>query len=203
MAAQVGQQGRVVATDINPRFLGQIELSNLEVRQHNIRSDPLEPAEYDLVHCRAVLMHLPEPQLAVRRMAAALRIGGWLLIEEADYSSIRAIDAKHPRAESFNQKTQEIFGRVTQSSAMNLFFGSGVRALVEAAGLTEVDNEGVSQITRGGELDARRICIGLPALAERGLASQAECAELQELYNDPSLSYIAPTAFAAWGMRAT
>src|SRR5260370_20544680 len=78
LAEQVGPQGRVVATDINPRFLNEIELPNVEVRQHDIRTDPLEPDTYDLAHCRALLMHLPEPHLAVRHMVAALRIGGWL-----------------------------------------------------------------------------------------------------------------------------
>src|SRR5262249_18215149 len=62
LAEQVGPQGRVVATDINPRFLTEIELANVEVRRHDIRTDPLEPGTYDLAHCRLVLTHMPEPQ---------------------------------------------------------------------------------------------------------------------------------------------
>src|SRR5215510_11104044 len=57
LAEQVGSQGRVVATDLNPRFLTEIELANVEVRQHDIRTDPLEPGRYDLAHCRLVLTH--------------------------------------------------------------------------------------------------------------------------------------------------
>src|SRR5712691_3400875 len=72
LAEQVGPQGRVVATDINPRFLTEIELPNVEVRQHDIRTDPLEPGAYDLAHCRAVLAHMPEPQRVVRRMVEAV-----------------------------------------------------------------------------------------------------------------------------------
>jgi len=79
LAAHVGPQGRVVATDLNPRFLTEIGLPNVEVRQHDIRTDPLEPGLYELVHCRAVLIHMPDPQLVVGRMVEALRIGGWLL----------------------------------------------------------------------------------------------------------------------------
>jgi ubiquinone/menaquinone biosynthesis C-methylase UbiE len=81
LAAQVGPQGRVVATDINPRFL-QLELPNVEVRQHDIRTEPLESDSYDLAHCRGLLMNLTEPEVAVRRMMAALRSGGWLMVEE-------------------------------------------------------------------------------------------------------------------------
>ena len=82
LAEQVGPQGRVVATDINPRFLTAMQLPNVEVRQHDIRTDPLEPSLYDLAHCRAVLIHMPDPQLGSGGMVEALRIGGWLLIEE-------------------------------------------------------------------------------------------------------------------------
>lgn len=76
LAEQVGPQGLVVATDINPRFLTEIKLPNVEVRQHDIRTDPLEADLYNLAHCRAVLAHMPEPQLVVQRMVAALRMGG-------------------------------------------------------------------------------------------------------------------------------
>ena len=38
--------------------------------------DPLQPAAYDLVHCRALLLHLADPQQALRNMAAAARPGG-------------------------------------------------------------------------------------------------------------------------------
>src|SRR5262245_53047860 len=134
LAEQVGTQGRVVATDINPRFLTETELPTVEVRQHDIRTDPLEAGMYDLAHCRAVLMHMPDPQLVVQRMVEALRSGGWLLIEEPDYSSLRAVDATHPRAESFNRQYREIGDRVTRAMLFNPYLGCRVRSLLEHAG---------------------------------------------------------------------
>jgi chemotaxis methyl-accepting protein methylase len=71
----------VVATDIDPRFLDRIRSTNLETRKHDILRDDLEVGHYDLVHCRKLLQHLPEPEKALKRMADALRRGGWLLIE--------------------------------------------------------------------------------------------------------------------------
>jgi SAM-dependent methyltransferase len=199
LAAQVGPQGRVVATDINPRFLAEIELPNVDVRQHDIRTAPLEPDTYDLAHCRGVLTHLPEPLLAVRRMVAALRIDGWLLVEEGDFSSLRAVDDKHPLAKSFNRRIRETYERV----APNPYFGCWVRDLLEEAGLTDIDNEGVARIARGGELDARMQSMGFQALMERGLLSQTECTELQNALSDPRFSYVTFTGFAAWGKRGT
>src|SRR5262249_12985672 len=73
LAELVGPQGAIVATDINPRFLTELHLPNVEVRRHDIHTDPLEAGRYDLAHCRAVLSHLPDPPRALRRIVAAVR----------------------------------------------------------------------------------------------------------------------------------
>jgi len=203
LAEQVGPQGRVVATDLNLRFLTEIELPNVEVRQHDICTDPLEPSTYDLAHCRAVLMHLPEPHLAVRRMVAAVRSGGWLLVEEPDVSSLRAVDATHPLAKLFDRLHREIPDRVVQAKLVNPYVGCRVRSLLEEAGLTEIGNEGRTLIARGGEPGARQQCMTFQALMERGLLSQTEYTALQSAFLDPSFSYTTPTVFAAWGKRAS
>ena len=61
------------------RFLGNLVEPNVEVRRRDITGDDVEPACYDLVHSRLLLMHLSDPAGALRRMAAALRPGGWLV----------------------------------------------------------------------------------------------------------------------------
>src|SRR5262249_31780484 len=78
--------GHVVATDIDPRFLARPELAGVEVRRHDILRDLLETRHYDLIHCRALLMHLREPERALARMVAALRPGG---------SSLRKVIWRH------------------------------------------------------------------------------------------------------------
>jgi SAM-dependent methyltransferase len=182
-------------------FLTEIALPNLELRQHDIRTDPLEPGTYDLAHCRALLTHFPDPLPAVKRMVEGLRIGGWLLVEEPDASSLRAVDAEHPQAEFFSRKVREVFERVSHWSGTNVFFGCRVRSLLEEAGLTDIGNEGRVLIARGGELDARRQGIDFQTLTQLGVMSQAEYTDLQKLYNGPSFSYVTLTAFAAWGKR--
>src|SRR5215813_1760542 len=115
LAARVGPQGRVVATDINPRLLTARQWPTVEVRRHDIRTDPLEASRYDLVHCRAVLSHLPDPPRALRQMVAAVRMGGWVVIEDADFSSLRAVEATHPRAASHNRHLRALLDRLTQA----------------------------------------------------------------------------------------
>jgi ubiquinone/menaquinone biosynthesis C-methylase UbiE len=203
LAEQVGPQGRVVATDINPRFLTELQLPNVEVRQHDIRTDPLEPGTYDLAHCRAVLAHMPDPQRVVGRMVEALRSGGWLVIEESDLSSMRAVDASHPLAESFERQNREILDRIAQAKLYNPYVGRRVRSLLEDAGLTAIENEGVSGIVWGGEEEARLSCMTRQAFVERGILSPAEYTEVQVPLLDPSFSFITRTKFAAWGKRTS
>jgi ubiquinone/menaquinone biosynthesis C-methylase UbiE len=203
LAKQVGPQGRVVATDINPRFLTARQWPNVEVRQHDIRTDPLEAGRYDLVHCRAVLSHLPDPPRTLRRMVAAVRMGGWVVIEDADFSSLRAVEVTHPLAASHDRHLRELLDRLTQAKLSDPYLGSRVRGLLEDAGVTEIDNEGVSRIARGGETEARMLGMTLQALVERGILSAAAYSDLQQALRDPRFSFITLTTFAAWGKRAS
>jgi SAM-dependent methyltransferase len=76
LAAQVGSSGQVVATDTNPRFLAGAHRTGVEVRRHDILTDPLEPGHYDLVHCRALLLHLAAPLPSGIRMCHRPCVGG-------------------------------------------------------------------------------------------------------------------------------
>src|SRR5438552_3811177 len=49
LCKRVGQQGRVLATDIDPRFLGMLSYPNLQVQRHDISTDDLPQSEFDLV----------------------------------------------------------------------------------------------------------------------------------------------------------
>ncbi len=75
LCRRVGPAGRVVATDINTRFLEALDFRNLEVRVHNIVADDLEQGAFDLVHARTVLMHLRQRPTALERMVSALKPG--------------------------------------------------------------------------------------------------------------------------------
>jgi ubiquinone/menaquinone biosynthesis C-methylase UbiE len=85
LCRRVGQSGRVVATDIDPRFLAALEEPNLEVHQSDIAASPVERGTFDLVHARLLLEHVPDRDAALRHMAAGLKPNGWLLLEEMDH----------------------------------------------------------------------------------------------------------------------
>ena len=91
LCSVVGPKGTVVATDLETRFVSAIDAPNLEVREHNIVSDPLEVESFDLIHTRAVLDHLPERDSILLRLVEALRPGGWLVVLGGDFSTVRAV----------------------------------------------------------------------------------------------------------------
>jgi len=86
LAAKVGSSGSVTALDINPVLLELVPTQNVTVQQMDLRTGELPSQTYDLVTCRALLHQIAEyaPQV-MEQMAAAVRPGGWLLIQEPDF----------------------------------------------------------------------------------------------------------------------
>jgi SAM-dependent methyltransferase len=203
LAQRVGPEGHVVATDLNPRFLAGHELPNLEVRRHDVLEDDLEPAHYDLVHCRFLLMHLPDPVRAMWRLVEAVRPGGWLLVEEADTGCFAPADPGHPRSAGFQRRTQALRAAVQAAGGFAYSFGRRLPALVERFWLQDAGHDGVTLIARGGDPAARFLRMTAQLLrgrAARGL-TEADFDELERDYEDPSFWFVAGTDFGAWGRR--
>jgi SAM-dependent methyltransferase len=102
LANRVAPEGRVTATDVQPEVLAAIDMPNVDVLRHDIRTDTFPAESFDLVHTRAVLMHVPADTALLQRMVSWLRPGGWLLLEEPDFGMWEAdsdpLWALHPQA---------------------------------------------------------------------------------------------------------
>jgi SAM-dependent methyltransferase len=196
---------RVVAADINTRFLEDLREGNIEVRRSDITQDEPEAGVYDLVHCRWLLMHLDEPAGALHRMARALRPGGWLLVEEVDGRSMFAIDSEHPLADGFNATTQKRLQALHDRGIIDGYLGGLLPRLLAEAGLGDVTHEGTARIISGGSAWStylqetwRLIDAGF---VEEGLLSAADVATSRQAHVDPSFQYRDLTPDAAWGRR--
>jgi SAM-dependent methyltransferase len=152
LADKVGLDGHVVATDIDTRFLEQLGRSNLEIRRHNIVSDPLPSCAFDLVHLRLVLLHLPERRKVLERLLATLKPGGWILAEEFDALSLGADPNRHPSESSV--QTFALMHKVMVDSGIDLRFGRSLAAVLKANGFTDVISEGQIYMWRGGSRGA-------------------------------------------------
>ena len=205
LAARVAPGGKVVATDIETRFLDELAGPGFEVRRHDILGDDLEEGGYDLVHCRTVLMGLPEPERALARMARAVRPGGWLVVEETDYGSILSSDVADPSAALFTSTLRNGIDLLRKSRIVDPYFGRRVRGLVEGLGLVDVSQDGWTQIIRGGEpmarFDAATIKMGAAPLLAAGLLTQEELEGVQSRFMDPAFTYPGLTMYSAWGRK--
>src|SRR6516164_4933170 len=139
LCRRVGDTGHVLATDIEPRFLQMLSFPNLEVRRHDIRIDGLPNGQFDLAHARLLLMHLPGREVALERMIAALKPGGWLVIEEFDGLSILANSTVNPGEEDL--KLLRACYQVLIARGVEMRYGRALPQLLRAHGLVNLGAE--------------------------------------------------------------
>ncbi|MCU1661524.1 MAG: hypothetical protein JWR58_1589 [Pseudonocardia sp.] len=104
LAGRVGPTGSVLATDINTSWVSKQLDPDVEVRLHDVMQDDAPSGQFDLVHARLVLSHLPDRREALIRMIGSLRPGGWLVIEDFDkVMPLSCIDASLPEHHRANK----------------------------------------------------------------------------------------------------
>ena len=205
LANKVGASGKVVATDMNTRFLRHLSTPNIEVREHNILTDLLETGMYDLVHARMVLQHLREPEKALKKMKDALRPGGWIFIEDADFGSFLVSNLTDPSLDIFVAAGRRYHIWFQEKGIMDPYFGRKVIGLVEELGFLDVDHQGWTRVIRGGEPLAQYLLMVWQYLREQGLTAglvtQEECEEIERCFLDASTTILDMIVFGAWGRK--
>jgi SAM-dependent methyltransferase len=186
MQRQVGSSGRVVAVDTSLRFLSS--LPGLELVEADVNELSLAPASFDVVHARYVLVHNPEPERILRRMQAALKPGGWLLVEEPDFTAARAFagDAELSRAFArINRAIAAMFG----GRGLDPAFGSRLPELVERQALSLMAVEADAGVERGGSPLAAMMSLSAEQLGDKYVATACatsdDVARYREFARDP------------------
>jgi SAM-dependent methyltransferase len=188
---RVTANGWVVALDVDPRFIEDEQ--GIEARQADILVDDIEPDTFDLVHCRALLHHLPGREvIALRRMAAALRPGGVLVAEEPWFGAM--FGSPTPACAAVWKAFDE-----AMPSADYLWAVALPRAFHEA-GLAEVEWCGDAQVIRGGSPDAELLRLSVEAVRER-IPADPEINGGMELLSDPDTFEPGVVWYSAWGVR--
>jgi SAM-dependent methyltransferase len=198
LAERVGPDGRVLATDVSTRYLDPLEGPNLEVRRHDILSDPLPEEKFDLVHARLVVEHLGFA--ALERMAAAVRPAGWILLEDFDWAGAAA----YPEDESFPRVTEAVLNFMSRSG-YDAYSGRKLVHELERAGLEEVGADGRVRVYRGGTPATGFTRLSLEslkdALLEAGDLTQEDLERAREGMNDPATVFVSAAMIAAWGRK--
>ncbi|MCZ7437360.1 methyltransferase domain-containing protein [Micromonospora sp. WMMC241] len=203
LAAAVGPTGHVLATDIDPAWLDPH--GGYEVRRHDVvRDPPPQPGTFDLVHARLVLVHVPDRARAVATMVAALRPGGWLLVEDADteLQPLACLDEVGPAQRRANRLRRAVRELMTRRGA-DLRFGRTLPRALRAAGLVDVAATGCFPV--GGvacdRLEAATVRMVRAELLAAGLTDDDEIDAHLAAVDAGELDLTLAPLISAWGRR--
>jgi len=200
LCEQIGPTGRVVATDVNIQLLRDINLPNFEAIEHDITLDKPPESGFDLVHTRWLLHHLRDPELAIRRMIAALRPGGWLLLEDVDFFPVHTSASK-----LYVDFIVALTGTIVRASGRDCFWARALPKLVADMGLRRVGGEGDFSVLQGGSPLAEFFSLSAEQMRERiiesGELSANRLDEALELLKSPNFWAFGGAGVAVWGQR--
>jgi SAM-dependent methyltransferase len=203
LAEQVGPSGHVLATDIDTRFLATLNQPQIDVLRHDITTEPLPEARFDLAHTRLVLSHLPGRDAALDRIIRALKPGGWLLSEEFDSLSMQPNSELNP-VEGMLPLYRTMLEMMT-ARGVDLRLGRLLPGRFRQLGLTEIEAEGRVIVWGAGStfsalMRANFEQVREGVLAQTGMSADAFDRELA-LLDDPSLMNPSPVMWSVRGRR--
>ena len=199
LAERVGSDGEVLATDICTRHLEWLaETSEVEVRQHDILSDPLPEARFQLVHARLVVEHLG--RRALERMVQAIAPGGWIVVEAHDWAGF-AVYPHDERVQSAIDSVMDFMSR----SGFDRYYGRRLMHELDRAGLADVRADGRQRVHRGGDSTVAFLRLSLETIARGAIASgellSGDVEHALAKLDDPDTVFLSAPMVAAWGRR--
>ncbi len=199
LAASVAPTGYVVASDLDLRYIRNLQAPGLEIRQIDILQDQIEESAYDLVVARALLHHLPPARKALERMVAALKPGGLLLSIEPDMlpCTVTEPDSIHAFWQGWLQWSA--------GAGIDFFIARKIPGWLDSLGLTTIAGEGLTAQFNGGSdwatywLDTVRELA--PSLLKSGHVTDNMLQEFRTFFHDPHYWTSVITFTANWGYK--
>jgi ubiquinone/menaquinone biosynthesis C-methylase UbiE len=209
LARMVCPGGRVVGIDTDQIKLELArreavgnELNNVDFRLADITQDQPEQ-QFDLVHARLLLTHLPNPDCALLRMRQALRPRGVVVLQDIDFRGHFC----YPDSPAL-WRYVDLYTRTVQRRGGDASIGPRLPSLLVAAGFENIQMNVVQPAGMTGEV---KVIAALTmeniadAVIAEGLASQAEIAgivgELYEFARSPHSVLSLPRIVQAWGYK--
>ena len=198
----VGVDMDQIKLDLARQAAAEAGLGNVEFRQLNV-GEWNEPGSYDAVYCRFLLQHLTEPVDLLGRMWAAVRPGGVLIVEDADFDGWCC----DPPNEGFDFFVRT-FSKVLRQRGGDAAFGRKVYGGFLAAGIPRPEVSVVQPMwteEEGKTLAWSTLEATADAIIAGGVASQDEVtAALTTLWQftaDPQTLISGPRIFQLWSSR--
>jgi SAM-dependent methyltransferase len=208
LADLVGPRGHVVAIDASAAQLAQARQrlgpggTHVRFVEASATATGLPPASFDLVYCRFLLIHLPEPQRALREMHALLKPGGILVCEDGDLTSA---GSEPPSALG---AFADLWGRLGPKRGLDYTLGRRLFHLVQAAGFPAPEitfNQPVLARGENKRLLELSVAEAGPAFVEAGLITAEELdrvlGEMRRLNADGSVLAVMPRMAQIWARK--
>ncbi|WP_115944927.1 class I SAM-dependent methyltransferase [Amycolatopsis thermalba] len=204
LVARVAPSGGVVATDLDPGHVGTA--AGLVVQRHDVVTDPLPEAAFDLVHARLVLRHLPRRAAVLGKLARALRPGGWLQIDEFDTGYGPCLLAPGPAARRRYEEFRAAVATVMRAAGAEPGYGAHRAEEMRAAGLTGIDVHAEVTVWHAGSPGLRLLLHTSHHLRDRlaaaGLTGE-HLADVRRVMTDPGFRAVSPVMYSVHGRRAS
>ncbi|HEX5410779.1 MAG TPA: methyltransferase domain-containing protein [Terriglobia bacterium] len=209
MARMVGAEGKVVAIDIDPvkidlarREAEAEQISNVKYRLGDIVGELFEQ-EFDFVHARFLLTHLPDPERALENMRRSMRPGGVIVLEDIDFRGHFC----YPDCTAFLRYV-ELYTRTVACRGGDANIGPRLPALLGGAGFDNIQMNVVQPAGMSGEV---KLMAALTmeniahAVVSEGLATQEEIeslvARLRDFAATPGTVQSMPRIVQAWASQ--
>jgi SAM-dependent methyltransferase len=208
LARLVGPEGGVVGIDASGAQLAQARQrvktggANARFVEASAADTGLPPASFDLVYCRFLLLHLPEPERALREMRALLKPNGILVCEDGDVTSA---GSEPPSALA---AFADLFGRLGPRRGVDYTLGRRLFQMVQAAGFPAPEITFNQPVRARGEhkrLLELSVAEAGPALVDAGLVTGEELertlVEMRRLAADETVLAIMPRMAQVWARK--
>ncbi len=185
----VGPNGRVTAVDLDCRFLRDLSCANVHIIENDFNQLDMLPESFDLVHARYVLVHMAEPNIVIGRMLQMLKPGGWIVLEEPDFSAARVATGSDVSAAAF-LKVKDAIRAMYDAKGTDWSVGFKLPRLLQHAGCTDLYSEQEAPLSQGGIGIAsimRQSAVQLrEKYLETGQVTAHDLDDYAQLANDPS-----------------
>jgi ubiquinone/menaquinone biosynthesis C-methylase UbiE len=209
LALLAGPGGSVTGVDMDAEKLalareaaGERGIGNVDFRAANV-NDFEEPDAYDVVYCRFLLQHLARPAGLLGRMWAAVRAGGVIAVEDADFDGLFC----DPANDGFDFY-QAMYQQVCRRNGGDPAIGRKLYRYFAQAGIPDPKFRLVQGLTAAEDLKMLAVLTleaSADAITGAGLASAAEVAaalaDLRAFAATPGTLVGDPRTFQVWATR--
>jgi SAM-dependent methyltransferase len=209
LAELVGPEGRAVGVDFSSAQLAQAR-KQFNGRKANVTfvhasaTDVNLPAEsFDLVCCRFLLIHLPDPESALREMRRLLKPNGILVCEDGDLTNCGSEPSSALNAFA------DLWGRLGPIKGVDYTLGRRLYQMVLAAGFSTPEIAFNQPVLARGETKRfleLSVAEAEPSFVQAGLITaiklERTVIEMRRLAQDETILALMPRMSQVWARKA-